>query len=88
MLGVSFNYETPTRLKANCDSIFKSIRGTLNSWKGSWGLTQIGKIQIANSLIIPTFLSKAALISVAEDQIKEINKLIYYFIWKGNDKIK
>ena len=37
---------------------------------------------------MPKFLSKAALISVSNDLIKEINKLIYGFIWKGNDKIK
>ena len=29
MLGVYFNYDTQTRLKANCESIFKSIQGTL-----------------------------------------------------------
>jgi len=40
------------------------------------------------TFIIPKFLSKAALISVSKDLIKEINKLIYGFIWKGNDKIK
>ena len=40
------------------------------------------------SLIIPKLLSKAALISVPEDHVKEINKLIYLFICKGNDKIK
>ena len=34
------------------------------------------------------FLSKAALISVSNDLIKVINKLIYGFIWKGNDKVK
>ena len=34
------------------------------------------------------FLSKAALITVTGDFIKEINSLIYRFIWKGNDKIK
>ena len=31
---------------------------------------------------------KASLISVSEDLIKEVNKLLYGFIWKGNDKIK
>ena len=87
ILGVYFNYDTPTRLKAKYESIFKSIQGTLNSWKGS-GLTLIGKIQIVKSFIIPKFLSKAALISVPEDHVKEINKLIYHFIWKGTDKIK
>ena len=28
------------------------------------------------------------MISVPEDHVKEINKLIYHFIWKGKDKIK
>ena len=31
---------------------------------------------------------KASLISVSEDLIKDVNKLLYGFIWKGNDKIK
>ena len=43
----------------------------------------IGKIQIVKSFIIPKCLSKAALISVPEDHVKEINKLIYHFSWKG-----
>jgi len=56
-------------------------------WK--WrGLTLLGKIQIVKTFIIPKFFSKAALISVSNDLIKEINNLIYGFIWKGNDKIK
>ena len=54
-------------------------------WK--WrGLTLLGKIQIVKTFIIPKFLSKAALISVSNDLIKEINKLIYGFIWKGKIK--
>ena len=56
-------------------------------WK--WrGLTLLGNIQIVKTFIIPKFFSKAALISVSNDLIKEINKLIYGFIWKGNDQIK
>ena len=56
-------------------------------WK--WrGLTLLGRIQIVKSFIIPKVLSKAALIAVTEDLIKEINSLIYRFIWKGNGKIK
>ena len=31
---------------------------------------------------------KASLISVSEDLIKDVNQLLYGFIWKGNDKIK
>ena len=55
-------------------------------WK--WrGLTLLGKIQTVKPFIIPKGLSKAALIAVKDDLIKEINSLIYRFIWKGNDKI-
>ena len=74
-------------MKANFYSVLKSIKDILNMWK--WrGLTLLGRIQIVKSLIIPKVLSKAALITVTEGLIKEINKLIYHFIWKGNDKIK
>ena len=49
------------------------------------GLTLLEKIQMVKALIIPKFMSKAELISVSNDLIKEINKkLIYGFIWKGN----
>ena len=51
-------------------------------------LTLLGRIQIVKSFIIPKVLSKATLIAVTDDLIKEINMLIYRFIWKGNDKIK
>ena len=74
-------------MKANFDSIFKSIKDTLNMRK--WrGLTLLGRIQIIKSFVIPKILSKAAVIAVTDDFIKEINSLIYSFIWKGNDKIK
>ena len=74
-------------MKANFDSIFKSIKDTLNMWK--WrGLTLLGLIQIIKSFVIPKILSKAAVIAVTDDFIKEINSLIHVFIWKGNDKIK
>ena len=42
-------------LKANCDFIFKSNQGTLNSWKGRC-LTLIGKTQITKSFVILKFL--------------------------------
>ena len=72
--GVYFNYDTPARLKVNCESIFISIQGTLNSWK-SRGLTLIGKnSDCIRSFIIPKFPSKAGLISVPKDHVKEINK--------------
>ena len=87
ILGILFDYRIPCRTKANFDFIFKSIQEMLNMWK--WrGLTLIGKIEIVKYLIIPKFFSKAPLISVTDDLVQEINKLIYRFIWMGIDKIK
>ena len=74
-------------MRANFDLVLKSIKDILNMWK--WrGLTLLGRIQIVKSFILPKCLSKAALIAVSEELIKEVNSLIYRFIWKGNDKIK
>ena len=87
ILRICFYYNVLSRMKTNFESILKSIRDILSMWK--WrGLTLLGRIQIVKSFIIPKFLSKAALIAVTEDLIKEINSLVYRFIWKGNDKIK
>ena len=34
------------------------------------------------------FMSKASLIPVSNELIKEVNKELYSFIWKGKDKVK
>ena len=87
ILGVHFDYNNASREKANFDTILKSIKKTLNRWK--WrGLTLIGKIQIVKSFAIPKFMSKAALIPVPRELVKEVNRELYTFIWKGKDKIK
>ena len=87
ILGIYFDYHKPTRESSNFNSILKSIQKTLNMWK--WrGLTLLGRIQIVKTFAIPKFMYKASLISISDDLIKDVNKLLYGFIWRGNDKIK
>ena len=87
ILGVHFDYNNVSRKKANFDSVLKSIKQVLNMWK--WrGLTLIGRIEIVKSFAIPKFMSKASLIPVSNELIKEVNKELYSFIWKGKDKVK
>ena len=87
ILGVHFDYNSVRRRKANFNSVLKSIKKVLNMWK--WrGLTLIGRIQIVKSFAIPKIMSKASLISVSRELIKEVNKELYSFIWKGKDKVK
>ena len=40
------------------------------------------------NFIIPIFLYRASLITMGKDFVKQANKIISDFIWKGNDKVK
>ena len=52
ILGIYFDYNVRSRLKANFESILKSIRDILNMWKCR-GLTLLERIQIVKFFIIP-----------------------------------
>ena len=87
ILGVYFDYNNVSRNKSNFDSALKSIKKVLNMRK--WrGLTLIGRVQIIKFFAIPKIMSKAGLIPLSSEFIKETNKELYSFIWKGKDKIK
>ena len=59
----------------------------LRIWK--WrDLTIIGLIQIVKTFIIPILLYRASLIPLGKDFVKQANKIIFDFIWKGKDKVK
>ena len=48
----------------------------------------MGKIPVLKSLVIPKFLYRLTNISSNDEVIKEINKVMYSFVWNGKDKIK
>ena len=81
ILGIYFDCNVRSRMKTKFESILKSIRDI------SLKYVEVERAYIT-SLSLKFCRSKAALIAVTEDLIKEINSLIYRFIWKGNDKIK
>ena len=69
------------------EELISSIQHKLRIWK--WrDLTIIGKIQIIKTFIIPIFLYRASLIPLGNDFVKQANKIIFDFIWKGKDKVK
>lgn len=87
MLGVHFSYAFQARHELNVDELISSIQQKLRIWK--WrDLTIIGRIQIVKMFIIPIFLYRASLIPVGKDFVKQANKIIFDFIWKGKDKVK
>ena len=48
----------------------------------------LGKIQIIKSFPIPKILYRLSLVSANQTFIKEVNQVLYNFVWKGKDKVK
>ena len=44
--------------------------------------------QIVKTFIIPIFLYRVSLIPMGKDFVKQANKIIFDFIWKGKDKVE
>ena len=86
ILGVHFTYDQVLWRKLNFDEILKSIRERLHCW--NWrNLTVFGRIQIIKSFVVPVFMYRAGLVCIHKDIVKEANKIIFNFIWKGKDKV-
>ena len=62
----------------------------INLWS-SRGLSIYVKVTIIKSLIIPKFVYISSLLSVSKEIVKEIvkelNQMIFTFLWKGTDKV-
>ena len=87
ILGVHFTYDIQAKQKLNINELISSIQLKLRIWR--WrDLTIIGRIQIVKTFIIPIFLYRTSLISLDKEFVKEANKIIFDFIWKGKDKVK
>ena len=85
ILGVYFTSNWRKRQDVNFDALLKSISETLKGWK--WrNLTLFGKIQVIKTFVIPKLMARASLICLSKYIIKQINSIIYSFIWKGKDK--
>ena len=70
------------------ENIIKSIQKSINAWR--WrNLTLIGRIQVIKTFAIPKFMFRASLISLTKEIVKQVNSVLYNFIWdSGKDKIK
>ena len=87
ILGIFFTYNNGLREKLNFENVKRCIETTLNLWK--WrNLTIFGKVQIIKSFVLPKISYRTNVINLSEQKIKEINHLLFRFLWKGKDKIK
>ena len=48
----------------------------------------LGRIQIIKTFAVPVIMYRAGLVCIHKDIIKEVNKILFNFIWKGKNKVK
>ena len=88
ILGIFFTYDWQKFQELNFEKIITSIKKSLNVWQ--WrNLTLLGRIQIIKTFAIPKFMFRASQIPLTKEIIKEINSVLFKFVWKSRkDKIK
>ena len=64
----------------------KKLENTVNCWKGR-GLTLYGRAQIINSLLLPKLIFIATMFAVPEEVIKDVNRIVFKFLWRGQDRV-
>ena len=84
---MNFTYDKIFWKKLNFDEILKSIKKKLHFWNQR-NLTILGRIQIVKTFAVPIFMYRAGLVCMDKDIIKEVNQILFNFIWKGKDKVK
>ena len=81
ILGVYFGYDTDLSNERNFEDKISKVNKIINMWKQR-DLSLIGRIQIIKTFIISQFLYSISAINIPEKYIKEIESIIYRFIWK------
>ena len=87
-LGIFFSYDENKTNELTFAEKIRNLEKTLNSWK-SRKLTLYGKINIVKMLGLSKLICKASVLVIPEHFIKQIEKIIFDFIWDGKPaKIK
>ena len=71
----------------NFNEKLDSIKKQINIWS-SRGLSLYGKVTIIKYFLIPKFVYISSLLPTPNKFIKDLNQLIYKFLWNGKDKIR
>ena len=86
-LGVYFTYNQKLLKEKNFIERLDSVRKLIHIWS-SRGLSIYGKVTIIKSFLIPKFVYACSVLPTPIELIKELNKLLFKFLWKGTDKVK
>ena len=85
-LGVYFTYDIKLLHETNFIERLDSIKKLINIWS-SRGLSIYGKVTVIKSLLIPKFVYISSLLPTPKELVKDLNRLLFKFLWKGTDKV-
>ena len=85
-LGVFFTYDQSLLYEKNFQDKLDNMNKLTNIWS-SRGLSIYGKVTIIKSLLIPKLMYVSSLLPPPSNIIKQVNHIIFTFLWKGKDKM-
>ena len=86
VLGIDISYDNEVYTSFFKRTIEK-IKFHLILWKLR-GLSIVGKIQIVKTYAISQFMYAVSMLPMPEGVLKEINTLIFPFVWDGPDRVR
>ena len=84
-LGVFFTYDHKLSHSKNFSEKIVDIKKLFNIWS-SRGPFLYGKVTLIKSLLIPKIIYTSSLLPTPK-HIKDLNHILYTFLWKGKDKV-
>ena len=85
-LGIVFTYNASVQMQTNFYDKLKDIRMQTRLWSCR-SLSLYGKITSIKSCLLPKMFYIFSVLPTPEVFIKQLNTIIYNFLWKGLDKI-
>ena len=85
-LGVYFTYDQKLLKEKNFIERLDSIKKLINIWSAR-GLSIYGKVTIIKSFLIPKYIYVCSILPTPNELLKELNKILFKFLWKGVDKV-
>ena len=86
-LGIYIGYNEKECHKMNWINKVEAMQKLIDCWRKR-KLTIYGKITVIKSLVIPKIVYSASMLPIPPGIIKEIEKMLYNYIWGPRDKIK
>ena len=78
--GITFNQNDDTMKRINFEAMNAKMERHFTEWSKR-GLSLLGKIQIVKQFGLSQYLYTLAVTDINTEQLKQISKLIYKFIW-------